>query len=52
LGPGNKNGGFFQIKRPLSCPRGSPSSPGRLKEIRKTIARIKTIRKEKAGEAG
>ncbi len=30
----------------------SVSSPGRLREIRKTIARIKTVRKEKAGEAG
>jgi large subunit ribosomal protein L29 len=28
------------------------TSPGRLREICKTIARIKTIRKEKAGEAG
>lgn len=30
----------------------SVSSPGRLREIRKTIARIRTIRKDKKGEGG
>ncbi len=33
-------------ERAISSAGGAPDNPGRIKEIRKTIARIKTIQKE------
>ncbi len=33
-------------ERAISSAGGAPENPGRIKEIRKTIARIKTIQKE------
>jgi large subunit ribosomal protein L29 len=37
-------------QRAITATGGAPESPGRIRELRRTIARILTIRKEKAKE--
>ncbi|HLB69522.1 MAG: 50S ribosomal protein L29 [Candidatus Methanoperedens sp.] len=37
-------------ERAIASAGGAPENPGRIKEIRRTIARIKTIQKEPAPE--
>lgn len=37
-------------QRAITATGGAPESPGRIRELRRTIARILTIRKEKAQE--
>ncbi len=37
-------------ERAIASAGGAPENPGRIKEIRKTIARIKTIQKEPKNE--
>ena len=38
-------------ERGLVSAGGAPEKPGRIKDIRRTIARIKTIQKERQGDA-
>jgi large subunit ribosomal protein L29 len=37
-------------QRAITATGGAPESPGRIRELRRTIARILTIQKEKSGE--